>query len=612
MSTLVALPRLFPWFGWNCSNNRLPVLRARKFVVAAAQVPSVLLCLVLLPQVVCAADVASPPNVILILTDDQGYGDLGCHGNEIIQTPHLDRLYGQSVRLTDFHVSPLCTPTRAGLMTGQNPVRLGAWGTTWGRSLPRACVPTMADVFAAAGYRTGCFGKWHLGDNYPFRPQDRGFQEVLIHGGGGVGQAPDFWGNDYFDDTYFRNGQPEKQEGYCTDVWFDAAWDFIQAGSDRPFFVYLTTNAPHGPFLVADKYRQLYEENPDCPHAAFYGMITNIDENMGRLLERLDTSSLAHNTVLIFMTDNGTAAGFRGGKGFNAGMRGAKGSLYDGGHRVPCFIRWPSGGLTGGRDIADLTTHTDMFPTLADLCGVRMPAAAQLDGISLAPLLLGRTDSLPDRAIFVQYRQSSQPPEKGKATVMTERWRLVGDRELFDIDADPGQQKNVAAGHGEVLNQLRQMYEAWWADVSKRFAEFNHIVLGDDAENPVKLSSFDWHTKTAWSQGQVRSGAVVNSFWAVEIARAGSYEITLRRWPEETKAAITAAIPGGKAIAASEARLKIAEIDVTKPIPDGATAVTFTVDLVKGQTRLQTWLIDAKARQTRGAYYVTVKRRNNG
>jgi arylsulfatase A-like enzyme len=552
------------------------------------------------------------PNVILVITDDQGYGDLGCHGNEIIQTPHLDQLYEQSARLTDFHVSPLCTPTRAGLMMGQNPVRLGAWGTTWGRSLPRADATTMAKVFAAAGYRTGCFGKWHLGDNYPFRPQDRGFQEVLIHGGGGVGQAPDYWGNDYFDDTYFRNGRPEKQEGYCTDVWFDAAWDFIQAGSDRPFFVYLTTNAPHGPFLVADKYRQLYDKNPNCPNAAFYGMITNIDDNMGRLLDRLKTKSLADNTILIFTTDNGTAAGFRSGKGFNAGMRGAKGSLYDGGHRVPCFIRWPSGGLTGGRDVANLTSHVDMIPTLADLCGVRIPEETQLDGISLAPLLLGRTDSLPDRKIFVQFRQSSQPPEKGRATVMTERWRLVGDRQLFDIDADPGQQQDVAAAHPEVVGELRRAYEDWWADVSQRFDEFNHIVLGDDAENPVHLCSFDWHTQTAWSQRQVRSGAAVNSFWAVEIARAGSYEITLRRWPEEANAPITAAIPGGKAIAASEARVKIAEIDLTKPIPAGATAVTFTVDLVRGPTRLQTWLIDSQSRQTRGAYYVSVKRREDG
>ena len=565
---------------------------------------SLLLAVCAVPVCACAAG----PNVILVITDDQGYGDLGCHANTIIKTPNLDELHRQSVRLTDFHVSPLCTPTRAGLMTGQNPVRVGAWGTTWGRSLPRSDATTMAEVFAGAGYRTGCFGKWHLGDNYPFRPQDRGFQEVLVHGGGGVGQAPDFWGNNYFDDTYFRNGKPEKQEGYCTDVWFDAAWDFIKASRDRPFFVYLTTNAPHSPYLVANKYRQLYEENADCPNAAFYGMITNIDENMGRLMQRLEANSLADNTILIFMTDNGTSAGYRGGKGFNAGMRGTKGSLYDGGHRVPCFIRWPAGGLTGGRDVADLASHIDLIPTLADLCGVPIPDEAQLDGISLAPLLLGRTNSLPDREIFVQFRQSTEPPQRGNATVMTERWRLVGDQELFDIDADPGQRQDVASRHPAVVERLRQAYESWWADVSQRFDEYSHIILGNDAENPVRLCSFDWHTRTAWSQGQVRSGMVVNSFWAVEIARAGRYEIALRRWPEETNTAITAAVPGGKAIAASEARLKIAGIDLTQPIRRDAAAVTFTVELKPGKKTLQTWLIDKKTVQSRGAYYVYVRR----
>jgi arylsulfatase A-like enzyme len=550
---------------------------------------------------------ADKPNVILVITDDQGYGDLGCHGNTIIQTPNLDRLYEQSVRLTDFHVSPLCTPTRAGLMTGQNPVRVGAWGTTWGRSLPHTDATTMAEVFAASGYRTGCFGKWHLGDNYPFRPQDRGFQEVLVHGGGGVGQAPDFWGNDYFDDTYFRNGKPEKHEGYCTDIWFDAAWDFIKNG-DRPFFVYLTTNAPHGPFLVADKYRRLYEKNPDCPHPAFYGMITNIDENMGRLVQRLEADSLTDNTILIFMTDNGTSAGYRGGKGFNAGMRGTKGSLHDGGHRVPCFIHWPSGGLRGGRDVADLASHIDMIPTLAELCGVSIPQTVPLDGISLAPLLLGQIDSLPDREVFVQYRQSSEPPEKGNATVMTERWRLVGNRELFDIDADPGQQQNVASQHPEVVDRLRQAYDCWWTETSTRFDEYSHIILGNDAENPVRLCSFDWHTRTAWSQGQVRSGMPVNSFWAVEVARAGSYEITLRRWPEEADTPINAAVPGGKAISASRARLKIAQLELSQPIPRDAAAVTFSVDLKPGKTTLQTWLIDEETGQSRGAYYVHVRR----
>ncbi len=554
---------------------------------------------------------AERPNVVLVMTDDQGYGDVACHGNKIIKTPNLDRLHGESVRLTDFHVSPLCTPTRAGLMTGQNPVRVGAWGTTWGRSLPFREAVSMADVFTAAGYKTGCFGKWHLGDNYPFRPQDRGFQEVLIHGGGGVGQAPDYWGNDYFDDTYFRNGKPEKETGYCTDVWFDAAMAFIEANRDKPFFAYIPTNAPHGPFYVADKYKNLYAGNPQVPNAAFYGMITNFDENMGRLTKKLDELGLAENTILIFMTDNGTAAGFRGGRGFNAGMRGTKGSIYDGGHRVPCFIRWPKGKLAAGRDIDNLAAHVDLIPTLIDLCNLKKPEGAKFDGVSLAPLLTGGKKTLPDREIFVQFRQSSQPPEKWKGTVMTERWRLVGGKELYDIDADPGQKKDVAAEHPEVVGRLRAAYENWWADVSKCFDRYSCIVLGNDAENPTRLSSFDWHAQTAWSQGQVRKAMPVNSFWAVEIPCNGKYEFALRRWPEEADTPITAAVPGGKVIAATEARLKIADTDVTKPIPKDAKAVTFTVDLKAGQTKLQTWLIDKKSGKSYGAYYVDVKRLPN-
>ncbi|HUT93120.1 MAG TPA: arylsulfatase [Thermoguttaceae bacterium] len=562
-------------------------------------------------QWVCAANerrAAGRPNVVLVMTDDQGYGDLGCHGNPWIRTPNLDRLYRESVRLTDFHVSPLCTPTRAALLTGQNPVRLGAWGTTWGRSLPRRDAATVAGVFAASGYRTGCFGKWHLGDNYPFRPQDRGFGEVLIHGGGGVGQTPDYWDNDYFDDTYFHNGQPEKCRGYCTDVWFDAAIRFIEANRDRPFFAYVPTNAPHGPFHVDEKYSGLYAENPDVPNADFYGMITNLDENMGRLVAKLDELGLAEKTILIFTTDNGTAAGFRGGKGFNAGMRGAKGALYDGGHRVPCFLRWPGGGLTGPRDVDVLAAHVDVLPTLAELCDLEVPPGAGLDGVSLAPVLLGKSDRVPDRQVFVQFRQSPDPPEKWKAAVLSERWRLIGGEELYDIDADPGQKSNVADRHPEVVRRLREAYESWWAEVSPRFDEYCEIVLGADEENPARLTGFDWYTTTPWNQRAVRAGVAANGFWAVEIARDGTYEIALRRWPEEVGAPITAAIPGGKAIAATTARLKIGDLDLTKPIPENAAAVTFRVELAAGKTKLQTWLVDDASGESRGAYYVYVER----
>jgi len=547
---------------------------------------------------------ARRPNVVLIMTDDQGYGDLACHGNRVIQTPNLDRLHGQSVRLTNFHVDPTCSPTRSALMTGRNSGRVGVWHTIMGRSLLRRDEVTMADVFAAGGYRTAIFGKWHLGDTYPFRPQDRGYQEVFVHGGGGVGQTPDYWGNDYFDDTYFRNGTPEKQTGYCTDVWFDAAMKFIEVNRDRPFFTYLVTNAPHGPFLVAEKYIDMYRGKKNVPNAAFYGMITCIDENVGRMLEHLKRLGLEENTILIFMSDNGTAAGFRGNAGFNAGMRGTKGSEYDGGHRVPCFVRWPSGKIGGGKDVARLTAHLDVLPTLIELCSLKSPEDVEFDGRSIAPLLTGDGENWSDRTLVVESQRIEYPTKWRKSAVMTDRWRLVNGKELYDVPADPGQKNDVAAAHPEVAARLVEHYNDWWAGVSKRHGEFCEIVLGSDRENPATLTCHDWHEGSPpWNQRMIHSGAKANGFWAVEVERAGKYEITLRRWPREAPAPINE----GAGIKAVKARLTIGKLDQTQPVPADAAAVTFGVNLPAGKTRLQTWLIDEKG-GSRGAYYAYVKR----
>lgn len=541
------------------------------------------------------------PNVILIITDDQGYGDLGCHGNPLIRTPHLDRLHAQSTRLTNFHVDPLCSPTRAALMTGRYSCRAGVWATIRGRSLLRRDEITMADVFAASGYRTGIFGKWHLGDNYPYRPQDRGFQEVLVHGGGGVGQTPDFWGNDYFDDTYWHNGQPQKFEGYCTDVFFDAALKFMEANRDRPFFVYLPTNAPHSPYNVPDEYAEPYRQQgvPE-QRARFYGMITNIDENVGRLLARLEEWNLEESTILIFLTDNGTSGGYnpRTGEGYNAGMRGKKGSAYEGGHRVPCFIRWP-GRLPQGRDITRLTAHFDLLPTLIECCGLRKPESVQFDGLSLVPLLTGNPANWPDRTLFVHTQQIEYPQKWRECAVMTERWRLVKGKELYDLTADPGQRSNVAEQYPEEVWRLRQAYEDWWADVSPRFDEYCPIVIGSEKENPLRLTAHDWHGETVpWNQRHINDDRLYpNGFWAIEVAQAGHYEFTLCRWPKEAN----------RPIDATKARLKIGEVEVTKPIPEGATGVTFEVELKAGSTRLQTWLLNEQTGRSRGAYFVYVR-----
>jgi arylsulfatase A-like enzyme len=548
------------------------------------------------------------PNVVLVITDDQGYGDLGCHGNTVIQTPNLDRLHSQSIRLTDFHVDPTCSPTRSALMTGHYSTRTGVWHTIMGRSLLHKDEVTMADVFSAGGYRTGIFGKWHLGDNYPFRPQDRGFEEVLIHRGGGVGQGPDYWGNDYFDDTYFHNVRWKKFSGYCTDVWFDGAMKFIEANKEKPFFCYLTTNAPHGPYNVAEEYEKMYEGKANVPNAAFYGMITNIDENMGRLIKKLKALGLEKDTILIFMTDNGTAAGFHRGVGFNAGMRGTKGSEYDGGHRVPCFIRWPGGGLEGGRDVDLLTAHIDLLPTLIELCGLKRPRGVKFDGVSLVPLLKNENVRWYERTLLVHSQRIEYPEKWRKSAVMTERWRLVNGKELYDIKADPGQKNNIADKHPKVVEELREAYEEWWTDLSRGLDDYCEIIIGSDKENPVRLMCHDWHTpRVPWHQGAILNGMQSNGFWAVEIEREGRYEFALRRWPVEVDIPIASAIEGGKAIDVTKARLKIGDVDVSKPVPKDAHSVTFRVRLKAGKTRLQTWFIDDKD-ESRGAYYVYVKR----
>ena len=546
------------------------------------------------------------PNVILIMTDDQGYGDLACHGNTILKTPAIDRLHAESVRLTNYHVDPTCSPTRSALLTGRYSTRTGVWHTIMGRSMMHTDEVTLAEVFAAGGYRTGCFGKWHLGDNYPLRPQDQGFQDVLVCGGGGVGQTPDFFGNDYFDDTYWHNGRVVKQKGYCTDVFFDAAMKFIAdtarptVGKSQPFFCYIPTNAAHGPFLVADKYKKPYlDAGVPARRAAFYGMITNIDENVARLRKRLAASGLADNTLLIFTTDNGTAAGAGGDGGFNAGLRGTKGSEFDGGHRVPCFWHWPTGKLTGGRDVKRVTAHVDMLPTLSEICGLKPPTDRTIDGTSLLPLLSGKSGGWPARTLFVHSQRLEFPTKLRKCAVMTDRWRLVNGKQLFDLDADYGQKTNVAGDHPDVVKRLSGGYDKWWTSIGTRFKDYVRIGLGHKSNNPTLLTCHDWHTNNGpvpWNQNHIRSGLKANGFWAVTVTRSGKYRITLRTRP-----------PGmDHPLEAATAKLAIGKTTREQPVAADATSVSFTVELKAGDSRLQTTLTP-KTGKPRGAYFVEIE-----
>ena len=538
---------------------------------------------------------AERPNVILIVTDDQGYGDVGAHGNRHIETPNLDRLHDESIRLTNFHVNPTCSPTRAALMTGRYASRAGVWHTIMGRSLLPADETTMAEVFAASGYATGIFGKWHLGDNYPFRPQDQGFQEVVVHGGGGIGQTPDFWGNDYYDDRYWHNGESEEFEGYSTDVFFDQALEFIRAHRDEPFFTYLPLNIAHRPWNPPRGYAASYrEQGLTGDLAAFYGMITQFDERLGQLRDRLEEWGLAQNTILIFMTDNGTSA-----RGYNAGLRGRKGSVYEGGHRVPFYLHYPAGNLTGGRDVDQLAAHIDVLPTLTELCNLTPPQQLPLDGRSLVPLLGADAERLP-RTLFVQSQRIDHPRKGRTYAVMTDRWRLVRGDELYDLSADPDQSKNVAEEYPQVVDSLRRAYEAWWSHLSADFDEYARIVLGAEEANPALLTAHDWHApqdEVPWNQAHIRSTDFCgNGFWAVDVARSGTYVFVLRRRPAAAS----------RPLQANRARISIGGRQKSKAIPPDAEKVSFTLDLHAGPTLLQTWLTGGPC--SGGAYYVNVLR----
>ncbi|MBD3185100.1 sulfatase-like hydrolase/transferase [Candidatus Poribacteria bacterium] len=567
-------------------------------------------------------NVGARPNVVFVITDDQGYGDLGCHGNPIIRTPNIDNLHSESVRLDNFHVGPTCAPTRAGIMTGRYCNCTGVWHTIMGRSLLRANEVTMADAFNAGGYKTGMFGKWHLGDNVPFRPHDRGFQTALYHGGGGVSQTPDYWGNDYFDDTYMRNGVPEAFEGYCTDVWFREAMKFIEQNKDEPFFCYLSTNAPHGPFNVDDSYSDPYKGKVPDSRANFYGMITNIDDNVGRLRAKLKELGIEENTILIWMTDNGTAEGCRLDRnsfvteGYNAGMRGVKGSEYEGGHRTPLFMYWPDGGLNEGRDVKELTANIDLMPTLIDMCDLKTPEGADFHGTSIKSLIMGDADNWPDRVVVTDSQRVEYPIKWRKSATMTYQWRLINGVELYDIQADPGQRNNIAEDHPDVVEELREHYEKWWDIVSATFDDDCPIVIGSDKEDEARITTHDWHGETcAWNQGMVRQGVECNGYWIVEIAENGDYQFELRRWPKEEDRNMTEGIPGeikdwytgGNALDLKSARMKIGDQEKSKSVDPNARGVKFNFTLKSGVTRMQTYLTDNND-FTVGAYFVYAKK----
>lgn len=575
----------------------------------------------------CCAQVwaAQRPNVLIVMTDDQGLGDFSFTGNPVLKTPHLDAFARQAVRLTDFHVSPMCTPTRGQLLTGLAALRNGATSVTAGRTFLRPGIPTLAEVFAAAGYRTGLFGKWHLGDAYPHRPMDKGFQECIYHlGWGQLHSTPEFdW--PLIDGRYFHNGVEKRYRGHCTDWWFDSAIAWMKQCHEQgePFLCYLATNAPHAPHIDLPEYIAPYQGRGP---AGFFGMIAHIDQRFGDLQRFLHDEGLTDNTIVIFMTDNGGTAGVTL---FNAGLRGRKTTYYEGGHRVPCWIRWPAGNLGPPRDIDTPTQNTDLLPTLCQWCDVPAPQREPRDlpyaGTSLDGLLRGdvsQARQLANRMLVVQY---GQIPRKFEACVLWGRWRLVGGTELYDVHADRAQTTNLADKHPDVVRALRDYYEGWWRGIEPALHDFVPISIGAAQQPVVELNSGDWEGIYADNTGFVREavGGPTGGCWHIQVEEAGQYEFTLRRWPQQTGAALGAKYepsdrsppnkPNVKTVGfptIAAAHVEIAGMRATTKADPTATGATLSVDLPAGRTTLKAWFSDADGNDLCGAFFVTVVKKH--
>lgn len=543
--------------------------------------------LMLLPA--CSLLAADRPNVIIVMSDDQGVGDYGFQGNSLIRTPALDALHSQSGFLSNFYVSPVCAPTRACLMTGRYNYRTRCIDTYIGRAMMDTEEVTLAEFLRDAGYRTGIYGKWHMGDNYPLRAMDQGFQDSVVHRGGGIGQPSDPVGAEgkYTDPTLFENGVQQERQGYCTDIYFDEAMEFIEesSSSGQPFFTYIATNAPHGPFHdvppgLLEEYSQvdfapimigklrgerLAKENDKLARIA--AMITNIDENVGRLVNKLDALKIRDNTILIYLNDNGPNS-----MRYVGNMRGMKATVDNGGIRSPLIFHWPKR-VAAKQSSAEFSAHIDLLPTILDACGVSVPPDHKLDGRSFLPLLTGSSKTLPKRTVVFQTHRGNQPQRYHHVAVHEEPWKLVHPSgfgsesfdgkakfELYNLATDPMQENDVVAQHEDVAQRLIAAYDAWFDDVSSTRPD-NYapprIVIGTVHEPESVLTRQDWRH----SAGRPWAGNS-NGAWLLEAPEAATYRVHLL-FNEDNKT--------GKAnISIGEQSVSV-DVDTSKPDSNHAT-----------------------------------------
>lgn len=597
--------------------------------------------LVLLPVSVTEAKPQENPNVIFILIDDMGYGDMSCHGNPVFETCNLDRLHDQSVRFTQFHAAPMSTPTRSQLMTGCEALRNGAsWVGTDATHL-RTDIPVLPEVLSAAGYSTAIFGKWHLGDNYPLRPQDRGFDYVLTYPQQEVGTVNDYWYNDYFDDVYIENGIRRQFNGFCTDVWFSEAMKWIegQKSSCKPFFCYIPTNVTHGPCFALEEYREKAKKiAPELgrDQMSFVATMLNLDDNIGRFMEYLEKSGLIENTIVCFMTDNGATGGA---SMYNAGMRGTKANLWEGGHRVPLFVKVPG---NKPKEISGLAQVEDVFPTILELCDVDIPEVCNFDGVSLAKQIVSNK-KMPDRILINQFQRRLEV-KKYDACIMWGPWRLIngfdatsGDSferkkiydkrkkeyqinlELYNLDEDSHQDKNVIDEYPEITEKLKAYYDGWWEEICPEMFKRGQIIVGNEAENPMDLCATSWTNNYLTQKKNILEGRKATGTWSVNVETSGTYRFRLYRWPKETRSPIRCAInmyyrdpnvygeyTEGKCLDIRKAVLDINGYISDCDVSDGDLYAEFVIGLQAGDTKIKADFLGKDDAFICGAYYVEV------
>ena len=561
------------------------------------------------------------PNVVVIMMDDLGYGDLACHGNPYVQTPALDALHAESVRLTRYSSGPMCTPARASLMTGRYHLRTRAIDTFCGRSMIDPGEVTLGAVLRDAGYRTGAFGKWHLGDAYPMRACDLGFDETLMHNAGGIGQPGDHrenhWreGEAYFDPVLFRDGVPEHTSGYCTDVFADETIAFIGANHAAPFFAFFATNAPHTPLEVPEQWIEQYRGGDlGETHARLYGMVSNIDWNVGRILATLDALGLRDNTMVLYTSDHGPCPSSRDFSlpadrqmRFNAGLRGEKGSLYDGAVKVPSFWRWPAA-FAGGRDEDRVASPIDVLPTVAAAAGAALPTAVTLDGVDLMPLLVGSERFWPDRRIYMQWHRGNAPERYRNYAVITQQFKLhrptpdAGD-ELYDLVADPFETTDVAREQHEVVAELRAAYDAWFDDMERTRPDpyaAPRIVIGGDAPDPVVLTRQDWRI----DDGVADMGELAGWLGTTR----GAWEVEVR---EDTPARVEVRLDSfawSRPDIHTTVHLRVGEREMVQSWVLQCTRYEFDLVVPAGETVIEAWA-DGGPTGRRSALYVDVLRK---